>query len=244
MRGHSATLADVDAQPPQSPQVGAAAAASAGSAAPTTTGAVVPAGTGTRDLAIPERSGGALTPLIPTGLPLAGPRRMAWRFVLAAFLAAVPLVCVGGLFLGFHLYDSATRPDRGTPAKTVQSYLQALLVNRDDADAAQYACAGTTDLGTLVAHRDDVLQRAEHAGSTVSFSWGALAAPTMIGDDEASLEVRLTITATATPASAPSGPAGASAAPTAPPSARQLETWDFETKQVGEWCVSSATKLS
>jgi hypothetical protein len=238
MRDHSATLADVDPQPPRSPQVVGAEALS-GTAA--SAGAVVPAGVGTRDLVAPARpDGGALSPLIPTGLPLAGPRRMGWRFVLAAFLAAVPLACIGGLFIGFHLYDNATRPDRGTPAKTVQSYLQALLVNRDDADAAQYACAGATELAGFVAHRGEVLRGAEQAGSTVTFSWGALAAPTMIGDDRASLDVQLTITATANP---PSAPAGASGPPVGPPSARQLETWDFETDRAGEWCVSSATQL-
>src|SRR5215831_13046707 len=65
-------------------------------------------------------------PLIPSGIPLAAQPRTAWRLVLAAVLAAVPLLCVGGLFIGFHLYDDATRPDRGTPAVTVQNYLQAV----------------------------------------------------------------------------------------------------------------------
>ena len=56
-----------------------------------------------------------MTPLVPTGPPPVMLKRSRWRVVIAGFLAVVPLMCIAGIAIGFHSYDSATQPDRSTP---------------------------------------------------------------------------------------------------------------------------------
>ena len=85
-----------------------------------------------------------MAPLVPTGPPIRPVRRSRWRVVFAVVLAAAPLLCLGAIPLAFHSYDTATRPDRSTPDVVVHNYLQAFLVDRDDAAARQFD-AGTLD---------------------------------------------------------------------------------------------------
>lgn len=90
---------------------------------------------------------------------------------LAILGAVIAAVCVSGLFIGYHAYDNATKPDRSAPEKALNNYLQAFLDDRDDAKAAQYACADRSGLAAFKTFRDTVVSRAESTGASVSFDW-------------------------------------------------------------------------
>src|SRR5688572_29610355 len=83
------------------------------------------------------------------GRPVAaGPRRRGGRLraVLAVLGGMVALLCLGGVGLAFVLYNEETKPDRGSPNVTADSYLRALLVERDGVRADVFACRTPSEL--------------------------------------------------------------------------------------------------
>jgi hypothetical protein len=158
---------------------------------------------------------GALTPLVPTGPPPVSLKRSRWRVVIAGFLGIVPLLCIAGIAIGFHAYDKATRPDRSTPAAVVDNYIHAYLVDRDDTEAGQFACARASGLSAFVDFRNI------YGLPGVSFNW-VEGIVTPIGSDSASVDV--TINAVATDGRIP-------------------VTWLFQTDLVESWCVQSASRI-
>ncbi|MDG4768465.1 hypothetical protein O7632_30870 [Solwaraspora sp. WMMD406] len=73
----------------------------------------------------------------PTAVPPG--RRLRLALVLAAGVTV--LLCLGGAGVAFVLYANVTAPDRGTPESAVLNFLDAHLLQRDDALAGQYVCA-------------------------------------------------------------------------------------------------------
>ena len=209
-RCRSATLADVDAQPPGSTPDPRAGATQLGEpAAPR----------------VPSDRDDALAPLVPTGPPIRPARRSRWRVVFAVVLAAIPLLCVGVIPLAFHSYDTATRPDRSAPDVVVHNYLQAFLVDRDDASARQFACAGQSNLPAIQDYRSTIEAGEQRSGQSVSFTW--VEAPVAsAGPDVASVDVRIV----ATIGGVISG-------------GRQSDLFTFTTHLADAWCVASATRL-
>ncbi|WP_329019512.1 hypothetical protein OG271_09205 [Micromonospora rifamycinica] len=82
-----------------------------------------------------------LAPPVPLPAPVRPPRRL--RTVLTVVAGVLALLCVGGGVTGYLLYDRATTPDRSAPDVVVVSYLQAVLVARDDNRAKLYTCGGS-----------------------------------------------------------------------------------------------------
>lgn len=111
----------------------------------------------------------------------ARPRRARLRVVLAVLGGVVALLCLGGAGVALVLYDEATKIDRGSPAVAVDNYLRAYLIQRDDAQAALYACEGASVLPQLQALRSDVESREKSQTMSVNFSWSSLAV-TMNGE--------------------------------------------------------------
>lgn len=167
----------------------------------------------------------ALAPLVPIGPPMRPPRRSRWRVVFAVVLAAIPLLCVGAIPLAFHSYDTATRPDRSAPDVVVHNYLQAFLVDRDDASARQFVCAPQSNLPAVQDYRSTIEAGERRAGESVSFTW--VEAPvTSAGPDAASVDVRIV----ATIGGVTSG-------------GSQSDLFAFTTHLAGQWCVASARQL-
>ncbi|HKD96270.1 MAG TPA: hypothetical protein VKB69_01590 [Micromonosporaceae bacterium] len=166
MRDHSATLADVDAQPPESAPVRVAA-----------------------DV-LPEPAARPLAPVIPTGVAFAGPRRVGWRLVLAVVLAVLPLLGIAGLAIAYHLYDRATRPDRSTPAVATYNYLQAFLNDGSQVEAAQFRCADASGLAGFESFWNSQKDFAASKDDTVTFSW--LISDTPTTGDAATVSVVIT----------------------------------------------------
>jgi hypothetical protein len=145
--------------------------------------------------------------------------------VFTVVLAVVPLLCVGGIPLAFHSYDTATRPDRSAPDVVVHQYLQAFLVSRDDAVAREFVCAAPSNLAVFQGYRGTIESGEQRAGQSVSFTWteGDVVAA---GPDAASLDVRIVATV--------GGVSGGGS---------ESDSWTFITHRIGAWCVVSATKL-
>jgi hypothetical protein len=151
------------------------------------------------------------------------PRKRRLRTVLAVVAGVLALVCVGGGIVGFVLYDRATAPDRSAPDVVVDNYLRALLVDRDDTKAQEFGCPGRTELASLRALRDDLIEREKRFNATISVSWGALRAQQ--SGDVASVEVDLIISAHVDGVSQ-----------------SDRQGWVFETRRSDGWGVCAAER--
>jgi hypothetical protein len=83
---------------------------------------------------------------------------------MAGLLAAL---CASGSLVGYVWYDKATTPDRTTPALSVRQYGNAYLGERDDAHAAEFACADQSGLAEVKTFRDDLDARQKANNSTI-----------------------------------------------------------------------------
>lgn len=125
----------------------------------------------------PEASGAGPAGAGPAG---AGPAsratrsRLPWRRIVLVGLLVVGVGFVGALGYGFLLYDRVTRPDRSAPDVSVDNYLRALLVDRDDGRAALFSCRDAAGLAEIRALRDDIEAREKRFNVTITVSWGVL----------------------------------------------------------------------
>ncbi|MEO3776260.1 hypothetical protein ABGB16_05250 [Micromonospora sp. B11E3] len=113
-----------------------------------------------------------LAPPPPAPAPARPPRRL--RTAVTVVAGVVALLLLGGGIAAFVLYNRATTPDRSAPDVVVANYLQAFLVDRNDAKADEFACQSDTDLGDLRLFREDLAARERRFGSTISASWESL----------------------------------------------------------------------
>jgi hypothetical protein len=168
------------------------------------------------------------SPLVPSQPP---PSVMAkakpkgrWPLVLAIVVGVISLVCVGGLGIAYHFYDKSTAPNRSAPDVVVDNYLRAMLVNQNDAEAAQYSCSEQSGLSSFKKFRDSFVSREKALGGAVAFAWGSL----LIGDGNPSTEVKATIVADT------SGGSGATG--------ESSHNWTFTVVQSSGWRVCGATE--
>lgn len=135
----------------------------------------------------PEQ-GGALPsrPAVPRG------RRR--RLVLAVVAGALALLCLGGIGVGYVVYDNVTGPDRSSPDVVVDNYLRAYLVERDDVKARLYSCSDTSGLSDLRALRDDLQAREQRFNTTFRVTWGALSVVGRGTTADVAVELRLSAT--------------------------------------------------
>jgi hypothetical protein len=140
--------------------------------------------------------------------------------VLAGVLA---LLCLGGVGVGFILYDQATKPDRSAPDVVVDNYIRALLVNRDDTEAGQFACSDAAALAEIHSFRTDIETREKDHAIKIVVSWGSL---TVQKDGErasVTTDVRRTIS---------------------DGSERDVSTWRFDVVDADGWRVCGAHRVT
>jgi hypothetical protein len=107
----------------------------------------------------------------------------------------------------------------------VHNYLQAFLVDRDDASARQFVCAPRSQLAAMQDYRSTIEAGEQRTGQSVSFTW--VEAPVAsAGPDAASVDVRIVATI-----------GGVSSG------GSQSDLFTFTTHLAGQWCVASATRL-
>jgi hypothetical protein len=107
----------------------------------------------------------------PAGTPKRGRN---WRLIFAVLAGVLGLLCVGGIGVGYAIYDRATQLDRSQPDLVVSSYLRALLVTRDDVQASLYACEGRSQLESIQGMREEIERREHELGVSITVSWGEL----------------------------------------------------------------------
>jgi hypothetical protein len=106
---------------------------------------------------------------------------------------ALALLCTGGAGVAFVAYRDATEPDRSSPDVTVDNYLRAFLVDRNDTRAQLYLCRPSLRLTEMEVLREDIEAReAEHSIKIVT-SWGSLKVDTQGGQSMVTVEVLRTI---------------------------------------------------
>jgi hypothetical protein len=107
----------------------------------------------------------------------------------------------------------------------VHNYLQAFLVDRDDASARQFICAPQSQLPAVQDYRTTIEAGEQRSGQSVSFTW--VEDPvTSAGPDAASVDVRIVATI-----------GGVTSA------GSQADLFTFTTHRADQWCVESATRL-
>jgi hypothetical protein len=88
--------------------------------------------------------------------------------VLAVFGGVLALLCVGAVGLGLVLYREETRPDRSSPSLAADSYLRALLVERDDARADVFSCRDQRQLADITSFANDIEARERELGASIA----------------------------------------------------------------------------
>jgi hypothetical protein len=157
----------------------------------------------------------------------ARPRRRVLRQALVVGLSVLALLCLGGGAAAFLFSDKATKPDLSTPALVTREYLSAYLVNRDDARAAEFQCGdGSGGLSDLRGLRDQI--DAHHKSAGVDFA---------VSVDNVQEESRSGNTAIVAAdlaiASTVQGQSG-----------RELEHWQFTTRNDGGWRVCDGHEVT
>ncbi|MGN9778547.1 hypothetical protein ACTMS0_22675 [Micromonospora sp. H33] len=110
----------------------------------------------------------------PPPAPAPVPPRRRVRTILTVTAAVLTALLLGGLAVGYLLYDRATTPDRSAPDVVVSGYLHAYLVDRNDARAGVFTCREGASVAELRALRDDLVSREERFATDISVSWGSL----------------------------------------------------------------------
>ncbi|WP_232533892.1 hypothetical protein [Plantactinospora sp. KBS50] len=145
---------------------------------------------------------------------------MLW--LVAGALLVLLLVAGGAVFIW---YDRATTLDRSAPDVTVDNYLRAYLVDRNDVRAQQYECSAGSNLEPIRSLRAEIEDREEQFSVTVQASWGALME--RVQDRTASVQTSITIASFADGA----------------PRSRRHEDWAFSLTSEDGWRVCGAERL-
>ncbi|HWH00737.1 MAG TPA: hypothetical protein VNV66_15800 [Pilimelia sp.] len=107
------------------------------------------------------------------GRSVVGPRYSRLRLVLLVVGGVLALLCLGGLGIGYALYDDATRIERDHPDVVVDNYLRALLVDRNDTTAQLYVCRSPS-LGQVQNLRRAIDDLESRHSIQIRVSWGSL----------------------------------------------------------------------
>ncbi len=174
-------------------------------------------------------------PVAPPGPPPGAPpvpppakrpnRRL--RLILALGAGILTLLCLGGVGVFISLYDEATEIKRAAPDAVVDSYLRAYLVNRDDDEAALFACRSGADVSSIAALRSEALKREQDFDVKVVVTWSSLAVSGS-GDERRTVTANLTI-------------AGVANGNT---QSRRTESWSFDVVENGGWRVCGASRVA
>ncbi|XVU25165.1 hypothetical protein ACQPZJ_49625 [Actinoplanes sp. CA-054009] len=172
---------------------------------------------------LPRQPAGGVTPPAPEKPRKArNPRRRLWLAVGAGILA---LLCLGGVGVAVLLYDEETKIDRAAPDQVTSSFLRGYLSNRSDEESALYTCKSGAKLEAIEALRNEMIQREQKFGTSVSAVWESLSVSG--GDQTKSVEVDLVISGSANGKQVSS----------------RTESWSFTLVDEDGWRVCGANKV-
>lgn len=153
-------------------------------------------------------------------------RRSALRQALVVGLSIIALVCLGGGAAAFLFYDKATRPDLRTPVLATEQYLTAYLGDRDDSRASQFRCGDPAGLSDVRALRADIDSKQKEFGIPFVVSVDSVRELNRAGNT-ATVAADLAITTTVQGQSR-----------------RELEHWEFITRNDNGWRVCSGHEVT
>ena len=140
-------------------------------------------------------------------------------------LAVVVVLCVGGLGVGYVLYDKATEPDRTTPTVAVDQYLEAALVDRDDSRASLYTCGRSADMQAIKSLREEIEGIEHRYGIHVNVAWDKVTAEAGKAATPVSARLRVQVPEVNGQYS------------------ESLQQWRFQTEKRSGWRVCGAERL-
>jgi hypothetical protein len=91
--------------------------------------------------------------------------------VVAAVLATVTVLCIGGLGAGYLIYRHVSEPDRSTPGVVTRQYLQATFDDRDKSKASQFTCGPPSDIGSIEQTLTDIISREQRFNIHITVGW-------------------------------------------------------------------------
>ncbi len=144
------------------------------------------------------------------------------RLALALGSGIMALLCLGGVGLFVALYDEATEIDRTSPDVVVDSFLAALLVEKDDQQTAFFQCKSGGDFSEILQFREDTAGREQKFSVKISVTWSSLEVSTSGSAGSVSADLTRTI----------SGQAG-----------RDSSSWQFAVVDEDGWRVCGATEV-
>jgi hypothetical protein len=165
-------------------------------------------------------------PPTPDVQPSKPPRQGVVRRTVVVVLAVVGLLCLGGGAAAFLYYDRATQPDLSTPSLVTREFLSAYLVNRDDFKASQLQCSDSSGLSDVRDLRRQIDDRQKNTGIAFTVAVDTVQELSR-GGDAATVAADLAITSTV------QGQTG-----------RELEHWQFTTRNEGGWRVCEGHEVT
>ncbi|XTZ19053.1 hypothetical protein ACQSSU_20085 [Micromonospora echinospora] len=161
----------------------------------------------------------------PPVQPVPVPPRRRLRTVLTVAGVVLTVLCLSGAVTVYILYSRASAPDRSAPDVVVDNYLRAFLVDRNDARADLYTCDQEPEgVAALRALRADLESREKRFGINFSVKWGGLTVQEH--GEQAEVAVDLTVSAFVEGISQ-----------------SDRQSWQFNTREEGDWRVCGAAKV-
>lgn len=148
------------------------------------------------------------------------------RLVFSLVAGVLLLLCMGGVGVFVSLYDNATKIERTAPDAVVDQYLRAYLVNRDDKQAALFACKGQGDLSAIQALRKELGQREVDFAVRTTVTWSSLTV-TQNGEGRRTVATGLVIAGLAD----------------GQIQSRRIDQWAFDVVDEDGWRVCGARKV-
>jgi hypothetical protein len=173
-------------------------------------------------------------PEVPEAGPQVGPggaaggpvkRRRSWKMVLLVVASVMGVLCSGTVGYGLWWYNQETKPDRSAPDVVVSNYLRALLVDRDDSQVGLYSCSDTASLVQISDLKHDIEGREDRFKTRFRASWGELKTAGTGSQRQVEVSIRLSTSIDGFPQT-------------------DIQTWQFDVKDEGDWRVCGAKRLA
>jgi hypothetical protein len=130
------------------------------------------------------------------------------------------VLCVGGLTVGYVVYDRATQPDRRTPAVVVDQYVEAMFNARDRSRADLFLCAGRKDMSEPRQLLNDLEGREKEFSTHFTVTTANVEDARRDGSAEVTVDLRLTT-----------------------PVSRSTQRWTFRLTDESGWRICEAHRV-
>jgi hypothetical protein len=145
--------------------------------------------------------------------------------VIAAVLATMTVLCIGGLGAGYLLYRHVSEPDRSTPGVTLRQYLEATLNDRDDSRARLFTCRDASGLTAVRQLRDDLESTETQHGVSIRTAPEDFETRTSGARATVGVKLRLSVSSNGT-------------------FQEQIQSWTFSLRKESGWRVCAGEQIA